>query len=222
LTLNLFIGIPLQITTDKGSEIWEMIRIHEKLRLEAAPEFTLDLWPPAVQVESKHNTPSEGFWRWKQQGEGHSIREAIFVGKSEGLFNPNNQLHIKTFNWLWPPLVQHRLDEFREYWNNHRISTQKHKTLPTGTSPRQMWLVPEEVRATSRNCSVNVNMITVGQLREELGGAEKRDETFRFVDAEFEALADNALADLNYPDITLSSSWDVFIAVTDILSGDYA
>jgi len=65
-------------------------------------------------------------------------------------------------------------------------------------------------------------MITVGQLREELGGAEKRDETFRFVDAEFEALADNALADLNYPDITLSSSWDVFIAVTDILSGDYA
>ena len=59
-------------------------------------------------------------------------------------------------------------------------------------------------------------------LREELGGAAKREQAFRFVDAEFEALADNALAELNYPDITLSSSWDVFIAIVDILSRDNA
>jgi len=55
----------------------------------------------------------------------------------------------------------------------------------------------------------------------DLGGAEGREQAFRFVDAEFEALADEALAELNYPDITLSSAWDVFIAVHDLLSGDY-
>ena len=128
----------------------------------------------------------------------------------------------KTFNWLWPPLVQEWLDEFREYWNNHHISSQKHKTLPSGTSPCQMWLVPEAVCATSHNCSIKVNMNTVHQLREGLGGIEKREQAFCFVDAEFEALADNALGELNYPDITLSSSWDIFVAVVDILSRDNA
>jgi hypothetical protein len=124
--------------------------------------------------------------------------------------------HSKIFNWLWPPLVQEQLDKFREYWNNHQISKQKHKTLPTGTSPRHMWLVPESVCATSRNCSVHVNMHTVHQLRGDLGGAEGCKRAFQFVDTEFEALAE-----LNYPDITLSSVWDVFVAVNDLLLGDY-
>jgi hypothetical protein len=84
-----------------------------------------------------------------------------------------------------------------------------------------MWLVPESVCATSRNCSIRVNLDTVHQLREDLGGTEGRQQAFRFVDAEFEALADEALAELKYPDITLSSAWDVFVAVNDLLSGDY-
>ena len=62
-------------------------------------------------------------------------------------------------------------------------------------------------------------MNTVHQLREGLGGVEKREQAFHFVDAEFEALADNALGELNYPDITLSSSWDIFV---DILLRDNA
>jgi hypothetical protein len=69
-------------------------------RLEAAPEYTIEQWPAAVQVQSKHNTPIEGFWRWKHQGEGHSIHDAIFVGKSEGLFNPDNELHMCIFGGL--------------------------------------------------------------------------------------------------------------------------
>jgi hypothetical protein len=85
-----------------------------------------------------------------------------------------------------------------------------------------MWLAPDAVRATSRNCSIKVNMDTVHKLREGLGGVEKHEQAFRFVDAEFEALADNALGELSYPDITLSSSWDIFIAVVDILSRDNA
>jgi hypothetical protein len=84
-----------------------------------------------------------------------------------------------------------------------------------------MWLAPESVCATSRNCSVGIDMHTVHQLREDMGGAEGREQAFRFVDAEFEALADGALAELNYPDITLSSSWDIFVAVHDLLSIDY-
>jgi len=67
-------------------------------RLKVAPEYTLEEWPAAVQVQSKHNTPIEGFWWWKCQGEGHSICEAIFIGKSKGLYNPNNELHQCVFD----------------------------------------------------------------------------------------------------------------------------
>ena len=67
-------------------------------RLEVAPKYTLEEWPATVQVQSKHNTPIEGFWRWKRQGEGHSIHEVIFVGKSKGLYNPNNELHLCVFD----------------------------------------------------------------------------------------------------------------------------
>jgi len=59
-----------------------------------APEFTIEEWPTSVQVQSKQNMPIEGFWQWKHQGEGYSICKAILVGKADGLFNPNNQLHM--------------------------------------------------------------------------------------------------------------------------------
>jgi len=62
-------------------------------------------------------------------------------------------------------------------------------------------------------------MIAVHQLWEELGGIEGRDLAFRFVDAEFEAEANEILAELNYPVITLLSARD--IAITDAFSADY-
>ena len=84
-----------------------------------------------------------------------------------------------------------------------------------------MWLVPDSVCATSHNCSIHVDMHMVHELRKDLGGAEGHEQAFRFIDTGFEALTDEALARLNYPDITLSSAWDVFIAVHDLLSADY-
>lgn len=84
-----------------------------------------------------------------------------------------------------------------------------------------MWLVPDSVCVTSHNCSIHVDMETVCQLREDLGGAEGHDQAFWFVDAKFVALTDEALCELNYPKIILSSAWDVFIAIHDLLSGDY-
>lgn len=84
-----------------------------------------------------------------------------------------------------------------------------------------MWLVPDAVRGTARNCSVFVNMNTVHQFREDLGGVEAREQAMRFVDLEFEAQANEAYGELKYPVITLASAWDIFVAVVDILSGDY-
>lgn len=68
-----------------------------------------------------------------------------------------------------------------------------------------------------RNCTIRVNMDLVRELRADLGGREGRKEAFEFMSNEFRANADMALADLGYPEIALSSAWDVFVAVVDIL-----
>lgn len=78
-------------------------------RFEAAPEFTVEQWPASVQVQSKRNTPIEGFWRWKRQGEGHSIRESIHIGKTEGIFNPNNELHMYVFPYFERDTISFKL-----------------------------------------------------------------------------------------------------------------
>ncbi|KAG2045442.1 hypothetical protein BDR06DRAFT_900676 [Suillus hirtellus] len=118
--------------------------------LNAAADYTLDKWPLSRQVQSKHKLPIEGFGGWKQDGKGHSIRQAIFVSRDESLYNSNDPLHeCASFQLAIATLVQQRLDEFRLYWNNHRLSSQKKKVHPKGTPSRHVWLAPESVRAFS-------------------------------------------------------------------------
>ncbi|KAF4568635.1 hypothetical protein EYR36_010648 [Pleurotus pulmonarius] len=210
--------IPLQLVMDKGAEIGDMVRAQETLRSRFAPEFSDDKWPPTVQVQSKRNTPIESFWSWQRKGEGFNIKHAILSGKATGLFNPGCQLHIDLFNWIWPPLVQARLDIFREYWNNHRISKQKKKLLPSGTSPRHAWTAPSSARADARPCSIGVEYSAVRQLREGIGGDDGREQALAFVNPVFKANADAALGTLGFPEITLANVWEIFSAVANILS----
>ena len=121
------------------------------------------------------------------------------------------------FNWLWPPLLQERLDEYREYWNNHTVRRQKEKDLPSGTSPIHMWTCPTDMRPTARDCRVNVRADIVRGLRDEIGGEEARRQAYQFVTPEFQAEADGAYTDLGSPHITLTTAWAVFLAMVDEL-----
>jgi hypothetical protein len=124
----------------------------------------------------------------------------------------------QTFHWLWPPLIQERLDLFREYWNNHRLSHSPNKVLPSGYSPQHMFLVPQAVRHDAQNCSIRVNPDTVRELREAYGGQEARDRLFRFVSQEFQEAADSVYVEMGCPIISLESAWDVFKMVVERLA----
>lgn len=63
-------------------------------------------------------------------------------------------------------------------------------------------------------------MESVKKMREELGGNDARKAAFQFVDPVFAAAADEAWGELGYPDITLTSAWDVFLAVVDTIMSD--
>ena len=80
-----------------------------------------------------------------------------------------------------------------------------------------MWLAPESLRVDAKNCSIQVNMETVWEMRKELGGMEARKAAYQFVDPVFTAEVDAAYVDLGCPAIALTSAWDVFLGVVDIL-----
>ncbi|KAF8524427.1 hypothetical protein JB92DRAFT_2827021 [Gautieria morchelliformis] len=196
--------IAITDVTDMGTETGEMLHIQETLRMDAAPEFSLEKWPSGMRLRSVHNTPIESFWWWKRNGEGHSIRHVLSLGCDRGIFHPNDGIHIDVFNWLWPPLVQDRLDRFRDYWNSHHIPYQKGKLNASGTSPRNALLLP------------------TNHLQEAYGGDEGYEAAFRFVSWEFQAEADNTWLALRRPSIILATAWDVFTAVVDHISTEQA
>ncbi|RDX40327.1 hypothetical protein OH76DRAFT_1490373 [Lentinus brumalis] len=210
--------VPITLVSDHGSEIGIMAQFQKILRADAAPEFDEEEWPATLAVRSVHNTPAESFWLWLRLGEGHNIRDVILEGAAR-VFNSADMLHVHVFNWLWPPLLQARLDEFQAYWNNHLIRTQREKLNTSGTSPLHAFSAPESVRSTACNCAIKVNMNLVNELRAQIGGAEGRRAAFEFVSPEFKAMADDVYGNLGYPSITLETAWDVFIAVVGGLRG---
>ncbi|KAI1785490.1 hypothetical protein LXA43DRAFT_1100273 [Ganoderma leucocontextum] len=208
-------AVPMTVVSDKGSETGTMIEFQTLLRRDAAPDIPEDEFKPWIQVQSKHNTPIEGFWLWFRLGEGHNIRDVILSGAA--IFNSNDPLHVGVFNWLWPPLLQERLDEYREYWNNHTVRRQKAKDLPSGTSPTHIWTCPTHLRPTARDCRVNVRRELIRELRDEIGGEDGRRQAYNFVTPEFRAEADGAYMDLGSPPITLVNAWTIFLAVVNVL-----
>ncbi|KAJ6608257.1 hypothetical protein B0H10DRAFT_1955512 [Mycena sp. CBHHK59/15] len=112
--------ISTQLTTDKGSEVNKVHKIHERLQSEAAPEYMLPEWPFSVKQTSMKNTPIESFWHWLRDGEGYSVKLAWQDSSLRGIFLPNNPIHqraspscLSTFYWLWVPIIQDGLDTFR-------------------------------------------------------------------------------------------------------------
>ena len=57
----------------------------------------------------------------------------------------------------------------------------------------------------------------IRELRDRIGGEESRQEAYQFVTPEFQAMADAAYADLDYPCITLATAWTIFSAVVNVL-----
>ncbi|KAJ7661984.1 hypothetical protein DFH06DRAFT_987877 [Mycena polygramma] len=207
--------ISIQITTDMGSEVNEVHKVHDALRTEAAPEYTLPEFPPGVKQASTKNTPIEGFWRWLRTGEGISVKQVLQQGSADGYLIPNDIVHRNVFYWLWVPIVQAGLDTFREYWNNHTITGSKNKKNPSRSCPNNMFLNPTSVRALARDCQIKVNPETVAELREAYGGDEARDKAYRFVSEEFKFTADLIHANLGAPQPTLANGWVVFKMMVD-------
>jgi len=117
------------------------------------------------------------------------------------------------FNWLWPPIVQKGLDGFTEYWNHHKVRSQKTKALPSGTTPINAYTSPELYGGI--RCGTAVLQEDVERLRDEL--PVTREEAFRWVSDEFADVAQHAYVQLESPTLSALSAWELFQQMEAIL-----
>ncbi|KAJ7663644.1 hypothetical protein B0H14DRAFT_2263080, partial [Mycena olivaceomarginata] len=84
------------------------------------------------------------------------------------------------FNWVWPKIIQASLDNFVEYWNNHKIRTQRNKLLPPGFSPSFICDFPERFGLTHFGVPVSTDLVEA--LRENI--PKTCEECYRWVSDE--------------------------------------
>lgn len=107
------VAFPLQITVDHGSETGDMYALQMALRYVAilcslpcsilwlkffrqnlGPQLDENAWPPFVAITSTHNIPIENLWSRLIKEDGTNIRLVLEQGRTNGLFNPMNDLHV--------------------------------------------------------------------------------------------------------------------------------
>ncbi|KAJ7171949.1 hypothetical protein C8R46DRAFT_991860 [Mycena filopes] len=210
--------IPLQLTTDKGSEIGWQYAFQTTLRETFAPGIDPHIFALFMVLKSVHNTVIEGFWRWLRVKMGLNLKLIILRGKQDHIFDSNVPFHAALFYWIFVPLIQQELDEFREWWNIHRVQFQADKNMPSGHVPAHVFEHPSHVGGL--DCRIKILQEAVAELREYLTEeVGSRDSHLRWpgVTVEFEALAEQAWAGIGSPKLLLESAWETFAQMSAYL-----
>ncbi|KAJ7144010.1 hypothetical protein C8R44DRAFT_827414 [Mycena epipterygia] len=182
-------AIPIQLTMDKGSEIGWQYAIQDALRV--------------------HNTIIEGFWRWFKEKKGLNLKAVILVGKQDRIFSSDVEFHSWLFYWIFIPLLQAELAEFRLWWNHHRVRTQQDKNMPSGHVPYDALDHPQNYAGL--DCRIPVPQDAVDDLRnmvtEDVGPREAH---LSWFSREFDDLAHVIYAQIGKPRLSLDTAWNVF------------
>ena len=134
-----------------------------------------------------------------------------FHSYSDGLIT--HPLLRDLFYWVFPPLIQAKLDEFKTYWNNHRIRKQKNKAMPSGHVPMNTFCNPAEFLGVQ--CKIPVPPDAVQEMRafviEETGQREN------WISDDFAKIADDIYLQIGSPALTLDNAWEVFTAMSNAI-----
>ncbi|KAJ7042660.1 hypothetical protein C8F04DRAFT_1076673 [Mycena alexandri] len=201
-------GVPVQVTSDRGSETRDAYAFQTALRETFAPDLLNQLIPSWRFLPSPHNITVESGWRPLFYTWGVNVLEFFNAGLFDGFFEAGNPLHEQTSNWIWFPAIQRDLDRFCHQQNNHRVRYQADKKLPSGGTPNEFDKNPQSYGGTPSLIKVDAEVI-----QELLDGCEEGYKRMRYVDEDFADLAEEAYTALGRPGINLQTAWGVFRAM---------
>lgn len=121
------------------------------------------------------------------------------------------------FQWLWPQVVQRKLDEFQQYWNCHRVRTQKKKSMPSGATPTDVYEDPNAYGYEDLRIPVNIHVVE--HLRTQI--PIPREDSFRFVPDAFKAVVEAIYTEIGRPELILENGWHIYGQLRGLLHNTY-
>ncbi|KAF5386057.1 hypothetical protein D9615_002423 [Tricholomella constricta] len=204
-------GMPLQSTTDCGSETVLLYGLAAALREHFAPELEVVEFGPAHRfLKSVYNITIERGWMRLRIHWGDNVRAYWEVGQGT-IYNSNIPKQYELVQWLWPKLIQQELDTFRRTMNDHTVRADKNKKLPSGISPNIAISLCHKYGAT--NYLQPVDVAVVQQLMQDIGGAE----LIQFVHADYAARAQAAYDSLHISSLTFDNVWNIFQSLLPLM-----
>ncbi|KZS89724.1 hypothetical protein SISNIDRAFT_416609, partial [Sistotremastrum niveocremeum HHB9708] len=205
-------GIPIQVSSDRGSEIRDAYSFQNGLRAYFAPDLVDQLVPAWRMLPSPRNITIERAWRPLFYKWGVTILHHWEKGPADGGFNPNHRLHRQIANWLWFPLVQADLDNYTKFQNAHRVRKQAKKLLPCQGTPNEFYALPQ--RFNGEHCLIPVDLDVVDSI---LDTMDEGRELMRYVDADMEEIIEEAYVEIGAPKATFETAWGVFRDILRVL-----
>ncbi|EIW72667.1 hypothetical protein TREMEDRAFT_58836 [Tremella mesenterica DSM 1558] len=151
-------GFPLQIASDRGSEIGEVIATQIAFRTTYSSISLEDVFPYKL-LKSTHNITIERSWRNVRENVVDQVKAALHSAYGSGLIHDGDPVHQTLVNWIVPPVVQQCLDDFAKVFNSYPVQYQKEKANPSGASRNEIYFNP--TRWGGRNCLQNFPEISV-------------------------------------------------------------
>ncbi|KAJ7118128.1 hypothetical protein C8R44DRAFT_625780, partial [Mycena epipterygia] len=202
-------AISVQVTFDGGSELGWLAAFQTTLSFEVY--LSAEEWKPAVAVKSTSNIPIESTWSYDRKFNGRSMRDILEEGRIHLI--PGDVVHRELFRWLWPKIVQIGLDEFVDYFNNKKTRKQRRCILPSGVAPNVVFDMPGDYGL--ENLAIPVAQEAIDELRTLIDTS--REEAYRWVSDEFDALASEVYIQLGCPKLEALSGWAIFNAMAPLV-----
>ncbi|XP_035984963.1 uncharacterized protein LOC110368072 [Fundulus heteroclitus] len=118
-------GIPSRVRSDKGGENIQVAHFMVSRRGQERNSH--------ITGRSTHNQRIERLWRDVYGGVLDLFYTTFSNMESEGLLNPDNDLHLFALHWTFLHQLNRHLYLFKEGWNNHRLRTEGNR------SPQELW-----------------------------------------------------------------------------------
>ncbi|KAJ7191847.1 hypothetical protein GGX14DRAFT_380630, partial [Mycena pura] len=172
--------------------------------------------PATKSLKSTDNIPSESGWRYWMDDEGANLKSALLEGHTNGLFMPNDPIHVNLFQWLWVRIIRHHLNEFKTYFNATPRRSQKAKLLPTA-APDAVWRNPQAFGL--QHCGTAIPKEAVQELRDRL--PLSREHVMRWVPDEFDQLAMYTYEQIGEPSFHHSTGWETYRKMLTLIQDVY-
>ncbi|KAF9530863.1 hypothetical protein CPB83DRAFT_919742 [Crepidotus variabilis] len=203
-TVEKYEGLPLQFSTDCGSETTGVYGLMNALREAYHPEIDPSILRAHEYVWSVHNISIEQSWLRLRLDWGNNAVPKFHEGAEQGIYDSNDPEQYELGQWLWSRLLQQELDQFVEFRNGARMRKDAQKAGPSGMSRNEAFSLYKTWGG--RDCLLPVDCTPIKELKEELGG----ETLLQFVSDEYALRAESVLDNLGVAQVTMQNVWDVF------------